>query len=222
MKIVNLGCGRNPIPGMVNVDVVGNPDIFIDLDAPACSILNDFRKAGIPTGSVDAFVGIHFLEHIHQPIELMNALYKLVKPEGFAEFHVPYGSSDDADEDPTHVQRYFLDSWGYFTPAYYKRADYGLEANWQMRKLVLDLQAGVEVEDVSRRIRHERNIVQAMKVVLRALPLDQELPCPLVECCAYGQHREGLLLREIMAASQQPPSPSPSGDRPQDPSSSNG
>lgn len=224
MLVVNLGCGKLPVPNMVNVDEAYDEAkgiLGIDLDDYAWNIVTAFKNNGIYEGSVDAFIGIHFLEHITNPLHLMNALYTLIKPGGYVEFHVPYGSSDDADTDPTHVRRYFLDSWMYFTASTYKRSDYGLRANWQVTATHLNLQEGVPLEpdELEYRLRHARNIVHTMKVVLQACEQGVELPRPEVKFFPHGQHYAGLILRDIMPASPPRSSPSPQGDPHQGPSS---
>jgi hypothetical protein len=44
----------------------------------------------------------------------MEELHRIAKPNAKVVFKVPYGSSDRAFEDPTHVRQYFLHSFDYF------------------------------------------------------------------------------------------------------------
>lgn len=120
---LNLGCGRNIMSGWVNVDQVGLPgvDMIANLDG--------FGRPGVKLfpleeGSVDQFLLSHTIEHIQHTLPLMQELYRVAKPNAVCTVHVPYGSSDDAWEDPTHVRAYFLGSWGYFSQPYYWKAQY--------------------------------------------------------------------------------------------------
>ena len=98
------------MPGWINVDCVPLPGV--DLVAQ----LDDPEKVTLPwpDDSVDEFAMIHCLEHLHYPLPLMEELWRTAKPGAKITIACPYGSSDDADEDPTHVRRIFLNSFSYF------------------------------------------------------------------------------------------------------------
>ena len=104
---LNLGCGRSPLANWINVDSTALPGV---------DLVRDLEKGPLPydDGSVEEIRASHFLEHVVRPLSLMQELHRVAKPDALATFRVPYGSSDDADEDPTHVRRYFVGSWGYF------------------------------------------------------------------------------------------------------------
>jgi hypothetical protein len=94
----------------------------------------------------------------------------------------PYGSSDDADEDPTHVRRMFLGSFGYFSQPYYWRADYGYRGDWQPATIVLRPTTRFFMstdEAIANALVTERNVVEEMTVTLRAVkparPPEREL-----------------------------------------------
>lgn len=164
----NLGCGRRIMPGWVNVDCVPLPGV--DLVAQ----LDDPEKVSLPWAddSVDEFTLIHCLEHIHHPLPLMEELWRTAKPDATITIACPYGSSDDADEDPTHVRRIFLNSFSYFGQPFYYRADYGYRGDWALDHLTLDLPAmykGVPNEDVMRDLMVLRNVVTQITAVLRAV-----------------------------------------------------
>lgn len=117
---VNLGAGRRPMDGWVNVDCVPLPgiDVVANLDDP--------DKVELPwdDDSVDEFAIIHTLEHIAHPLPLMQELWRAAKPAAKITIACPYGSSDDAWEDPTHVRAMFLRSFDYFGQPFYHRAQY--------------------------------------------------------------------------------------------------
>jgi SAM-dependent methyltransferase len=167
MKL-NLGCGRRPMDGWVNVDCVPLPgvDLVVELDAP--------DKVSLPWAddSVDELAMIHVLEHISHPLPLMQELWRVAKPKATIMIACPYGSSDDADEDPTHVRRMFLQSFGYFGQPFYHRADYGYRGDWAVDLITLDVGAhydGVDKGDIMRDVALLRNIVQQMTAELHAV-----------------------------------------------------
>lgn len=162
---LNLGCGRFPTPGWVNVDSVKLPevDVVADLEAGSLPFADD---------SVTEIAGSHLLEHIRNSLGLMQELYRIAKPGALAVFRVPYGSSDDADTDPTHVRRYFWGSWGYFSQPYYWRADYGYRGDWELEDLLLivkDEYRGKSWAEVFQAVEDKRNVVKEMVATLRAV-----------------------------------------------------
>jgi hypothetical protein len=86
---------------------------------------------------------------------------------------VPYGSSDDAFEDPTHAKPYFLNSFSYFAQPYYWFADYGYRGDWLIDKRILWVDAnthqGKNAEQIMFEVKTFRNIVKEMIVELRAI-----------------------------------------------------
>ena len=68
---------------------------------------------------------------------MMQELFRIAQPDGKMIIRVPYGSSDDAYEDPTHIRQYFIGSFGYYSQPYYWRADYGYRGDWQAKNITL-------------------------------------------------------------------------------------
>lgn len=168
MKL-HLGCGRTHMDGWVNVDctkVEGVTDLVVDLDGP------DLASHFAPD-SVAESVGVHVLEHLSHPLEFMTALWHVTKPGGTVTFETPYGSSDDAWEDPTHVRPYFMNSWGYFSQPFYFRADYGYVADWRCTDLTLFVEGerweGRTAGEVLEAVQRERNVVRFMRTTLEAV-----------------------------------------------------
>ncbi|PGT95614.1 methyltransferase domain-containing protein, partial [Bacillus cereus] len=91
--------------------------------------------------SIDEFLAVHLLEHIQRPLDLMEELHRIAKQNAIMVCNVPYGSSDDAFEDPTHIRQFFLNSFTYFSQPIYWRADYGYRGDWLIEKLILVIAA---------------------------------------------------------------------------------
>lgn len=181
---LNVGCGRNIREGWVNIDYAALPgvDIVCDLEKVKTNPID------LPESSVDYFHLSHVLEHIKDTLGLMEELWRLARPDAAIEINVPFGSSDDAWEDPTHVRPYFLDSFGYFSQTYYWRADYGYRGDWQPKKIVLRVNPerckGLNNAGILDKISKERNMVYEMTCFMAAVkPIRQ----PLRELQAYPE-----------------------------------
>lgn len=131
--ILNLGCGKNPIEGMVNVDWQAGEgvDLVTDLDFPGWPWADD---------EVDGIFASHVIEHIANPLVFMQEAWRVVRPSGTITLVCPYGSSDDAWENPDHKRPYFLRSWSFFgQPNYWREGSYGFTADWEVEEVELRL-----------------------------------------------------------------------------------
>jgi SAM-dependent methyltransferase len=165
MKL-NLGCGRDIRDGWVNIDSapLTGVDHVVDFDNKPVLPFDD--------DSVDESEGSHVIEHLHSPLPFMEELWRVTKPGGTVTFRCPYGSSDDADEDPTHVRRMFAGSWGYFGQPHYWRADYGYRGDWQVDTvwLAIDPQLNhLSDDELKIAVQFQRNVVLEMVATLRAV-----------------------------------------------------
>jgi SAM-dependent methyltransferase len=160
MKI-NVGCGRNILPGWVNIDRITHPEVL-------CADLNECATIPLPlpSDSADEILLSHVIEHIPNALPLMQELHRIAMPGAKVTIRVPYGSSDDAWEDPTHVRAYFPGSFGYFSQPYFWRADYGFRGDF--RPLTITLFT-VDGQSTLQRINAERNVVTEMVAVLEAV-----------------------------------------------------
>jgi SAM-dependent methyltransferase len=181
---LNVGCGRNIIPGWINLDAAALAGVDIVADLESCRD----RPLPIESDSVDEFLLSHVLEHIRDSLGLMQDLHRVAKAGATAVIRLPYGSSDDAWEDQTHIRAYFTQSFGYFSQPYYWRADYGYRGDWQPRQITLfvdaDLCGGLELPAINEMLHSRRNVVREMVAELVAIKPAreprrdlQELPC---------------------------------------------
>lgn len=182
---LHLGCGRTILEGWINLDCVAAPGVDVVADLDQCAT----QPLPFEDNSVAEFLGSHLIEHIRQPLPMMQELYRIAGPNAKATFILPYGSSDDAFEDPTHVRQYFLQSFGYFSQPYYWRADYGYRGDWLTKKITLKLPAayrGKDRQDILRDIMSLRNVISAMTAEMIAVkparPPKKELQiAPVIE-----------------------------------------
>lgn len=166
---LHLGCGADIRAGWINLDSRALPGVDVLADLDAC------RRKPLPFAddSIDEFFASHVLEHLGDPLAFMQELHRIAKSGAKAEFRVPYGSSDDADQDPTHIRRYFQRSFYYFSQLGYTHFDYGYRGDWDTESIVLTVDAarhaGKGFEQLSEEVRTQRNVVVEMIATLRAV-----------------------------------------------------
>src|SRR5258706_880808 len=98
MKL-NLGCGPNKLPGYVNVDKLGEPDLRHDLEQFPWPWASD---------SVDEVLASHVVEPLGATPDLfigvMKELYRVCRHGAEVRIAVPHPRHDDFVGDPTHVR----------------------------------------------------------------------------------------------------------------------
>jgi len=168
LKKLNVGCGRNILAGWENLDSYRLPGVNIVADLDACGQ----TPLPLADASVDEFLLSHVMEHIRNVLPMMQELHRIAAPDARMVVRVPYGSSDDAFEDPTHVRQLFVGSFGYFSQPYYWRADYGYRGDWLTESVTLEVQpslAHLPDAELWDRVNRERNVVTEMVATLRAI-----------------------------------------------------
>jgi SAM-dependent methyltransferase len=188
---LNVGCGRNILEGWVNLDSYAQAGVDIVADLEQCAT----SPIALANDSVDEFLLSHVLEHIRQPLPLMQELWRIAKPGAKMTIRVPYGSSDDASEDPTHVRHHYLSSFGYFSQPFYWRADYGYRGDWRPDTLTLAIHRhgheGMTPGEIMERVMRLRNVVAEMTAELTCVkparqPLRELQQAPQVELELVG------------------------------------
>lgn len=169
MDKLHLGCGHNTLAGWINLDLVPGEGVDIVADLDACA----HTRLPFEDNSISEFLGVHVIEHIRNPLPMMEELHRIARPGASALFTVPYGSSDDAVEDPTHVRQYFVNSFMYFSQPTYWRADYGYRGDWNVERVILRVSekryAGKSASDIYDDVMHKRNVVIEMTTHLTAI-----------------------------------------------------
>lgn len=80
MKL-NLGCGDKLMPGYVNVDLCGKPDVVCDLSGFPWPFENS---------SADEIYSSHFLEHVLDFEQTILEIHRILKPDGVFHARVPH------------------------------------------------------------------------------------------------------------------------------------
>lgn len=101
MRVLNLGCGREPLPDAVNHDrerYYDHIDVAHDLD------LLPWPWAD---ASFDRIVAIDVLEHLRGEVDgWLNECHRILVPGGVLVIRVPHYQHENAYTDPTH-RRFF-------------------------------------------------------------------------------------------------------------------
>jgi SAM-dependent methyltransferase len=112
--VVNLGCGKVRIPGSVGVD-------RIEIDGCTDKI-HDLNVIPYPfdDNSIDEIHFYHVLEHLDQPVQKMEEIWRILKPGGLLHMRVPHFSSMGAFTDITHLRAFGHGSFDCFVAGHYQ------------------------------------------------------------------------------------------------------
>lgn len=111
--VIELGCGPNPPPDVIGID---------QLQLEGVDFVADLEKGlpFLPDNSVDEIRSRHFLEHIENFEDLMQEIYRVLRPEGHHVAVVPHFSNPHFYSDPTHKRFFGLYSFDYFAAPRYQ------------------------------------------------------------------------------------------------------
>ena len=107
MKLL-LGCGNSPRNGFVNLDLVPlkGVDVCADLNAQSYP----FKE-----NSFEHIEAQHIIEHLDEPVKVMEELHRIAKSGATVRIQVPYYASPYAWCDPTHKHGFSYDYFSNFT-----------------------------------------------------------------------------------------------------------
>lgn len=182
MKL-NLGCGARRLPGYVNVDLHGTPDVRCDLEAGAWPW---------PDNAADEVVLSHVLEHLGRTPEafigVMKELYRVCAPGALVRIAVPHPRHDHFLGDPTHVRPITAEVLSLFSKANCARwaesgaantplaVYHGIDFEIVEQRVILDpvylaaLQSGrLSDDDVREALRERNNVASELRFVLKAI-----------------------------------------------------
>ena len=166
MLKLNLGSGQNPMPGFINADKEGTPEVKVDLESDAW-----------PWGenTVDEVVLNHVLEHIGALPEaflyFMQELYRVCAHGALVRIAVPHPRHDHFLGDPTHVRPITPEVLSLFSKANCKHWAKQGAANSP-----LAVYLGVDFEIVEKRIVLEPKYLDGLKSgTWSALQIDEFL-----------------------------------------------
>lgn len=165
---LDIGCGDNPQPGFVTLDMRALPHV---------DIVHDLEVFPYPLENACCLciVGSHIIEHIKPwlTIQFFDELWRIMKVGGQLALVTPYAGSPAYWQDPTHCNGFNEATFQYFDPAYPLYRVYKPRP-WQLAKGYPVWQANGILE-----------------VVMSKLPLSE--PAPLrIEVCDAISGRESV------------------------------
>jgi len=108
LPMLDLGAAHNPQAGYVGVD---------RREAPGVNVVCDLDRDRLPyaDSSVGLIRAVDFLEHLVNPVAVMNELYRVLAPGGWILTATPSTDGRGACMDPTHRTGWNSNSWWYYT-----------------------------------------------------------------------------------------------------------
>lgn len=113
-KILNLGCGKVRLPDSIGVDRVkieDYVDVVHDLDILPYPFANN---------SISEIHMYHVLEHLHDPLQKIGELDRILEPNGIIYLRLPHFSSQGAFTDITHIRPFGYYSFDCLQPNHYQ------------------------------------------------------------------------------------------------------
>lgn len=110
---LDVGCGENKQPGFVGMD---------KRECKGVDIVHDIEQFPWPIDNeavLDIFCS-HIIEHVKPwlMLDLMNEMWRVMKPGGQLVISMPYGVSFGFVQDPTHCNACNEATWQYYDPRY--------------------------------------------------------------------------------------------------------
>lgn len=176
MKVkYDLACGNNKQEGFVGVDIT-KKGTKADIEFNLLTFPWRFAK----DNSVSEVFSSHWLEHIphgdgyHDPMfEVMDEIFRILKPGGIARFVTPYYTSVRAFQDPTHLRMITEPTFMYFTKVWRKAnklEHYPVKCDFEIVKIdhsVSEEFTGRAQDAVAFQAAHSWNVVSDIMVTLR-------------------------------------------------------
>lgn len=132
MLKLDLGCGNAKRDGFTGVD---------SLSLPGVDIVHNLAKYPYPfsDNSVEEVWLDNVLEHLPNPMLVIEEIYRICKKDAVVNVAVPYFRSFYATIDPTHVNFFGLNWFNYFDPAhpFHKKYQYS-KASFKVEKILFD------------------------------------------------------------------------------------
>jgi len=129
---LDIGCGTSKKEGFIGVDI---------LNLPGVDIVHDLNKLPYPfeNNSIDEIWMDQVLEHLINPIEVVNELYRISRNGTKITVGVPYFRSFYATIDPTHRNFLGVQWFNYFDPShlFHQKYQYSL-AKFSIIKIEFD------------------------------------------------------------------------------------
>lgn len=131
-KTLDLGCGNRKKEGMIGIDINPNTD---------ADIIHDLNIFPYPfeESTFDEIYADNVIEHLDNPIKVMEELHRISKSGASIIIKVPYFRSRYAFIDPTHRHFFTVESFTYFDPEHSHHTLFNYsEFMFETKKIIFD------------------------------------------------------------------------------------
>ncbi len=126
----------HPTHRLLKIDLCGGIDPRAGYDALDRSLGHDLdRRWPLADNSVGVIRAMDAIEHLKDPIHVMNEAYRVLAPGGFFLIQVPSTDGRGAFQDPTHVSFWNENSFWYYTRATQARYVPKFKGRFQVSRL---------------------------------------------------------------------------------------
>ena len=108
---LDLGCGNKKRKGTIGVDIGDHFDIDVKHDL-------NVMPYPFEDNSVDRVYIDNCLEHLDNPLRVIEEIHRILKNGAYVKVIVPYFRSPSAFHDPTHKTHYTTQSFFYYDPSH--------------------------------------------------------------------------------------------------------
>jgi SAM-dependent methyltransferase len=107
MRVLDLGCGTRKHPASIGADLHALPGV---------DVVCDLTRFPYPfaTNSVDVIHLNHVIEHMDDPVRVLEEAWRITRSGGKVYVRVPHCTGRYAWKDPTHRRAFTSESFGYF------------------------------------------------------------------------------------------------------------
>jgi len=131
VKALDIGCGCHPIKGAVHLDM---------REVPHAEVIHDFnKKLPFEDATFDVVYLFDAVEHADNVLELMEEVYRILKPEGLVEMRTSYYLNPLSWRDITHKHRFAKGSFDVLDKSTQYGKDYGFYTNINFKILIKKL-----------------------------------------------------------------------------------
>jgi SAM-dependent methyltransferase len=132
LKILDLGCGKKKRAGSIGVDWTDRHD---------ADVIHDLNVFPYPfaDNEIDEIFLDNVLEHLDDPMQVMQEIHRITKVNGRVKVIVPYFRSVWAFIDPTHKTFFTVDSFAYYDPSHIicQRYDY-VDTRFKVERVIFN------------------------------------------------------------------------------------
>ncbi|MGI9298589.1 MAG: class I SAM-dependent methyltransferase [Gammaproteobacteria bacterium] len=150
--MLDIGCGGSKNEGWIGIDKrpLSGVDIIHDLEV---------FPYPLPDECAHIILASHILEHIKPwlSLDIMNELWRIMKPEGQLYIIVPYAGSHGYYQDPTHCNPWNESTLEYFDPDYPLYGIY-LPKPWLIHEREFNPKHNLEVRMLKRALASEATV----------------------------------------------------------------